>query len=139
MDSPISTQMNANRQIARAAGTVMFAFLMSSLVSLARGIIILRTFGTGYENEAFNAANRVAETIFNLIAGGALASAFVPTFTSMLTQGKKGEAWKLASSIINIVIATISFLAFTAAIFAPQVVRYLLAPDWYINEPQKFA
>jgi len=139
MDSPISTQMNANRQIARAAGTVMFAFLISSLVSLARGIIILRTFGTGLENEAFNAANRVAETIFNLIAGGALASAFVPTFTSMLTKGKKDEAWKLAASIINIVIAVISLLALIAAIFAPQVVRYLLAPDWYINEPQKFA
>ena len=78
---------------------------MGSLITLARGIVILRAFGTGFENEAFNAANRVAETIFNLIAGGALASAFVPTFTSMLAQNKKEEAWKLASSIINIVIA----------------------------------
>jgi len=139
MDSPTSTQNIANRQIARAAGTVMVAFLLSSLINLAKGIIILRVFGTGPENEAFNAANRVADTIFNLVAGGALASAFIPTFTSLLTKEKNESAWNLASSIINIVFVLISFLALLAAIFAPQVVRYLLAPSWYINEPEKFA
>jgi putative peptidoglycan lipid II flippase len=138
MDSPLSTQNSANRQIARAAGTVMIAFLLSSLISVARGMVILRAFGTGSENEAFNAANRVADTIFNLVAGGALASAFIPTFTSLLTQKKNESAWRLASSIINLVIALISLLALLAAIFAPQVVRYLLAPSWYVNDPQKF-
>ncbi len=138
MDFPTSSQQNANRQIARAAGTVMVAFLFSSLFSLLRGIVILRAFGTGMESDAFYAANRVAEFIFNLVAGGALASAFVPAFTTLLTRNKKKEAWHLAYSIVNLVIAIITFLALLAAIFAPQVVRYILAPDWYLQEPLKF-
>lgn len=138
MDSPASSQQNANRQIAKAAGTVMLAFLFSSLFSLLRGIVILRAFGTGMESDSFYAANRVAEFIFNLVAGGALASAFVPAFTTLLTREKREAAWRLAYSIVNLVIAIITFLALLAVIFAPQVVRYILAPDWFLQEPQKF-
>ena len=138
MEPQSATQISANRQIARAAGTVMVAFLLTSVISLARGIVILRTFGTGMENEAFNAANRVSETLYNLVAGGALASAFIPTFTGFITKKDKVGAWKLASSVINLVIVFISFLGILAAVFAPQVVRYLLAPDWFLMDPEKF-
>ncbi len=116
----------------------MLAFLISSLFNLVRGIVILRAFGTGMESDAFYSANRIPEFIFNLVAGGALASAFVPTFTTILTQGKKEKAWRLAHSIINLVIAITTLLAVFAAIFAPQVVRYILAPDWFLNNPPKF-
>ena len=57
------TVQSANRQIARAAGTVMAAFVLSNLIGLVRGILILRGFGTGAEMEAFNTANRLAETL----------------------------------------------------------------------------
>ncbi len=94
----------ANRQIARAASTVMLAFIISNLIGLVRQIVIAHAFGTGSEVEAFNAANRVAEVLFNLTAGGALASAFVPTFTGLLTKDDKTGAWKLASAIANLLI-----------------------------------
>ena len=48
--------------------------------------MITDAFGTHAEMDAFNAANRVAELLFNLVAGGALASAFIPTFTGFLAQ-----------------------------------------------------
>ncbi|HSK66919.1 MAG TPA: hypothetical protein VK888_08320, partial [Anaerolineales bacterium] len=67
----------ANRQIARAAGTVMLAFILSQLTGLIRGILVARTFGASAELDAFLAANQVSETLFNLIAGGALGSAFI--------------------------------------------------------------
>ena len=137
MDTPKSTITSANRQIARAAGTVMVAYILSSIINLAKGVVILRAFGTGMENEAFWAANRVSETLFNLVAGGALASAFVPTFTAFLAKNLKEDAWKLASAIINWVLILISGLAILSAIFAPQIVRYLLAPG-FVNDPQKF-
>lgn len=127
----------ANQQIAKAAGTVMFAYILSSIINLARGIVILRAFGTGMENEAFWAANRVAETLFSLVAGGALASAFVPTFTAFLAKKQPDKAWKLASSIINLALVIISVLAILAAIFAPLIVRYLLAPG-FVDDPEKF-
>ncbi len=133
-----STASSANRQIARAAGTVMVAFVLSSLTGLLRQILVAGAFGTQADIEAFNAANRVSETLFNLIAGGALASAFLPTFTSLLTQGDKGEAWRLASAIFNLILLVVSIACLLAAIFAPWIVRHILAPG-FAADPAKEA
>ena len=117
---------NANRQIARAAGTVMFAILFGQIMGLVRGIIVARTFGASPELDAFFAANRVSETLFLLVAGGALGSAFIPTFTGLLAKDEKDSAWRLASSLANAVTLVLSLLALLAGMFAPQVVRFAL-------------
>src|SRR5690349_18874626 len=121
-----NTQSNANKQIARAAGTVMFAILLGQITGLIRGVIVAQTFGTSIELDAFFAANRVSETLFLLVAGGALGSAFIPTFTGLLAKEEKDSAWLLASAIANAVTLTLSLLALLAAFFAPQVVQYAL-------------
>jgi putative peptidoglycan lipid II flippase len=121
---------SANRQIARAAGTVMAAFILSNLFGLVRGILILKAFGAGMELDAFNTANRLSETLFNLVAGGALASAFVPTFTGFLARKENQEAWRLASAVSNLVLLILTVVCLVLAIFAPFVVR-LLAPGFF--------
>jgi len=126
-----TTSATANRQIARAAGTVMAAFVLSNLTGLLRQILVSRAFGTGVEIDAFNAAARLPDLLFSLVAGGALASAFIPTFTGFLTQDDQQGAWKLASSIVNLVALILSLTSLLVAIFAPQVVRhglYVLIP-----------
>ncbi len=131
---PISQgSFSANRQIARAAGLVTTAFVISNLTGLIRQILVANAFGTSDAMEAFNAANRISETLFNLVAGGALGSAFIPTFTSLLAKDKRQEAWKLASSISNLVLITLIAIAVLSAVFAPQVVRYLIAPGFAID------
>lgn len=127
-----------NRQIARAAGTVMVAFILSNLTGLLRQILVANAFGTQADMEAFNAANRVAETLFALVAGGALASAFIPTFTGLLTKKDDKTAWQLASSIFNLILVIVSIASLIMAIFAPQVVRYILAPG-FADQPAKEA
>lgn len=120
------------RQIARAAGTVMVAFLITQVIGVVRGILIYRTFGTSADLDSFNAANRVSELLFNLMAGGALGSAFIPTFTGLLAQERRSAAWKLASAIANLLLLVLTLIAGLAAIFAPQLVRhglFVLAPD----------
>jgi len=124
--------LSANRQIARAAGTVMFAIIFGQLAGLARSILIARTF-TPIEQDAFFAANRVSETLFTLLAAGALGSAFIPTFTGFLAKNDKVSAWRLASSIANLLTLTLSVLGIIAAIFAPQIIRYALAPGLATN------
>lgn len=118
----------ANRQIARAAGTVMFAILLGQLAGLLRGVLVARAFGASPELDAFFAANRVSETLFLLVAGGALGSAFIPTFTGLLAKDEKDSALRLASTLAKMVTLTLSLLAVILAIFAPQVVRYALSP-----------
>jgi putative peptidoglycan lipid II flippase len=128
----------ANRQIARAAGTVMFAILFGQLAGLARGIIVANVFGASLELDSFYAANRVSETLFLLVAGGALGSAFIPAFSALLAKGDRDSAWKLASSLANTVTLTLSLLAALIALFAPQVVRFALAPG-LSADPELFA
>lgn len=110
----------------------MIAFLLTQIIGLLRGIIIYRAFGTSADLDSFNAANRVAEILFNLMAGGALGSAFIPTFTGLLTQEQKLSAWRLASAIANLLLIILTAVAALAAIFAPVIVRhglFVLAPD----------
>jgi len=134
----MEVQNNANRQIARAAGTVMFAILFGQLAGLVRGVLVARAFGASPELDAFFAANRVSETLFMLVAGGALGSAFIPTFTGLLAKDEKDSAWRLAASLANAVTLTLSLLAALTALFAPQVVRFALAPG-LSSDPALFA
>ncbi|MFZ5878400.1 MAG: murein biosynthesis integral membrane protein MurJ [Chloroflexota bacterium] len=132
------TDTNSNRQIARAAGTVMFAIVFGQLAGLARSMLVTSLFGASHELDAFLYANRVSETLFLLVAGGALGSAFIPTFTGLLAKGERDSAWRLASAIANAVTLSLSLLAVLAAFLAPQIVRYLLAPG-FAADPSLFA
>lgn len=128
---------SANRQIARAAGTVMIALVLSNLTGLLRQILVAGAFGTQFDIDAFNAANRVAETLFTLIAGGALASAFIPVFTDQITHEKRRAAWKLASSVANLSLVVLVLASILAAVFAPWIVRNILAPGFAGNPAQE--
>jgi putative peptidoglycan lipid II flippase len=125
-----NTIHQANRQIARAAGTVMVAYILSNLAGLLAKTLTAKAFGTGADSEAFYAANRFSEILFNLVAGGALGSAFIPTFTGFLVKDDRKGAWKLASAIINWVLIALTIFSILTMIFAQQVVHYILAPGF---------
>ncbi|MCJ7694872.1 MAG: hypothetical protein MUO40_05535, partial [Anaerolineaceae bacterium] len=132
MDEPNALPQQANRQIARAASTIMVAFILSNLVGVVRGIVITNAFGTSSDLDSFNSANRIAEMLFNLVAGGALGSAFIPIFTGFLTRKDRIGAWKLASGVINLVLLVLVLISILAWIFAPQIVAdglFILVPE----------
>lgn len=116
----------------------MIALVVGQFAGLARSILVAETFGASPELDAFTAANRVSETLFLLVAGGALGSAFIPTFTGLLARAERQSAWRLASALANAVTLTVSLLAVLLAVFAPQVVRYALAPG-FSESPEFFA
>jgi putative peptidoglycan lipid II flippase len=78
--------------------------------------------------DAFNTANIFPDLLFNLLAGGALASAFVPTFTAFLARDDHPSAWKLASSIANLAVLLLAAISLVSSLVAPQIAR-LMAPD----------
>jgi putative peptidoglycan lipid II flippase len=127
---------SSQRQITRAAGTVMAAFVLSNVVGLVRQILIAGTFGTDPAINAFNVALRFPDVLFTLVAGGALASAFVPTFTGFLTRGDHAGAWRLASGVLNLVLAALIATALLSELCAPLLVRYVLAPGF--SDPAQF-
>jgi len=111
----------------------MLAFAFGQIIGLLRRILVAQAFGAGAELDAFIAANRVSETLFNLVAGGALGSAFIPTFTGLLAKDENKSAWKLASAVANWVALVLSLLAALAAFFAPEIVQYAIAPGFSAN------
>ncbi|MGB4595215.1 MAG: murein biosynthesis integral membrane protein MurJ [Anaerolineaceae bacterium] len=125
-----SSESNANRQISRSALVVMGAFIFSSLLGLVRNMVLTRTFPLA-DLDSFYAANRITEFLFNLLAGGALGSAFIPLFTGLLTRERREDAWKLASGVFNVLLVVLSGIVILMWIFAPQVVRYGL----YVLDP----
>ncbi|RMF33353.1 MAG: murein biosynthesis integral membrane protein MurJ, partial [Chloroflexi bacterium] len=118
------------RQIARAATVVMAAFILSRLLGLVRQRVIGLYFGTGADLDAYLAAFRVPDLIFQLMAGGALGSAFIPTFTGHLTRGDRSGAWRLASAVINLLLVTLTVAALLAGLMAPWLVATLIAPGF---------
>ena len=124
----------ATKTIARGAITVMSAFIISNLVGLLAKTLTARYFGTGIESNAFFAANRFSEILFNLVAGGALGSAFIPVFTGLLAKNENQKAWRLASAVMNLVTIVLVVLSLLTMIFSKQVVRYILAPGFAENE-----
>jgi len=122
--------MEDRRQIARAATVVMAAFVLSRLLGLVRQRVIGLYFGTGADLDAYLAAFRVPDLIFQLMAGGALGSAFIPTFTGHLTRGDRSGAWRLASAVINLLLVTLTVAALLAGLMAPWLVATLIAPGF---------
>ncbi len=129
---------SSNRQIARAAGMVMMALIAGQIAGLARSILVAHLFGASAELSAFYYGNRVSETLFLLVAGGALGSAFLPTFTGLLAKGEQAAAWRLAVSLARLVTLILGLLAGLAAWFAPWIVRHVLAPG-FSADPDLFA
>ncbi|HOV30573.1 MAG TPA: murein biosynthesis integral membrane protein MurJ [Anaerolineaceae bacterium] len=123
---------SAGQQIARATGTVMIAFIVVSLIGVVHQMVITRVFGVSASLDSFYAANRITELLFNLMAGGALGSAFIPMFTGYLTREDKKGAWKLASGVLNTVTLILVGVSVLVWIFAPQIVEhglFILAAD----------
>ena len=62
---------------------------------------IAHQFGTSAELDAYLAAFRIPDLLFALMAGGALGSAFIPVFSTVLSRGDESYAWRLASAVIK--------------------------------------
>lgn len=108
----------------------MLGMALSSVAGLATTVLVSNAFGTSAEIDAFYAANRLTEILFNLMAGGALASAFVPTFTGFLARDDRAGAWRLASSVGNLVLVVLTAAAVLAWVEGPWLVRNVLAPGF---------
>ncbi len=114
----------------------MPGLVLSTLVGLARQILVARAFGTGADLDAFLAANRLPELLFNLMAGGALASAFIPTYTGFLTRNDRAGAGRLAGALATWVSALLLLTSALAALLAGPLVDHLIAP-YFQSAPQR--
>lgn len=117
------TGMLQKARIGRATMILSGAFIASRILGLLRTSMFAYVFGTSITSDAFLQAFLVPDLIFNIVAGGALSSAFIPVFTHyMIGEHDEKTGWHIASSALNLAIAIMMFLALLAIIFAPWLV-----------------
>jgi putative peptidoglycan lipid II flippase len=91
--------------------------------------VLARQFGTSESFSAYVSAFRIPDLLFLVIMAGAFGSAFIPVFSGFLGDGEDEAAWKLASVVLNISGVFVVFTAAAAWVLAPELVRYVVAPD----------
>ena len=123
------------RQIAKAAMLVMALFVVSRVFGLVREMVVGALFGTSAAYDAYQAAARIPEMIFLVVAGGALGSAFIPAFADHMAKEDHAGAWRLASAIVNLALIVLTVTAGLTAVFAPVLVRTVIAPGF--DPPQQ--
>ena len=130
-ENEAENQGKSNRSlILHAAGLVGAAMLLSRAVGLVREMVTRSSLGVlTVEATAYEIAKAVPETIFLIIAGGAIGSAFIPTFAAYFTRDDENGAWYLFSAVINLITIAISVVALAAMLFAPQIVSFLYSEN----------
>jgi putative peptidoglycan lipid II flippase len=123
-----ATSPLSNRGVARAALVVIVGFLASGVLGLIRQAIVSAIFGTSIPSDAFLTAQRIPELVYNLVAGGALGSAFIPVFARYLRDEDDGAAWRLASAVITLASVVAAAASVIVVILAPWLVSQFLAP-----------
>ena len=112
-------------RIGRATLVLTGAFIASRVLGLVRTSLFAFVFGTSGTSDAYLQAFLIPDLIFNIIAGGALLSAFIPVFTNYMTsKNDEKTAWHIASAALNLAMAVMSGLALFAILFAPALVPF---------------
>lgn len=113
--------MSAAGSLARAGLIVSSAFLVSRILGYVRVIVIANAFPST-ELDAFFAAFRIPDLIFQLVAAGALSSALIPIVSGLFTSNERARAWRVVSTVINLMLIALVVLSIGLLILAPVIV-----------------
>ncbi len=116
------------QNIASAAILLGAATLASSLLGIVRQRLLIGTFGVGNSLDAYFAAFQIPNFAYNLLISATLSVAFIPVFCDYLNKDKN-EAWRIASSVLNLTIIVMGALSFVFFLGAPYFVK-LISPGF---------
>ena len=85
----------------KSTGTFGFYTIISRLLGYLRDILIAIFLGTGMLADAFFVAFRIPNTFRRLFAEGTFNAAFVPSYSSEITKGKKNQTNLLTIFLIS--------------------------------------
>ncbi len=113
---------STGRVLAQASLILTVAALASRALGWLRLLVIGSQFGASRELDAYFAAFRIPDAIFQLVVAGALSAALIPVFQGYRAREEEQEAWRMASSVINLVVLALAAVSLVMAIFAPWIV-----------------
>lgn len=108
----------SGRSVARAAALIAAVTVLSRLFGFLRTLAFSHTVGHGDLADAYNSANQIPNTIFDIVAGGALAGVAVPLLAGPLSRGEREYASRTVSALLTWALAALlplSLLGIAAA------------------------
>ena len=111
------------QSVAGAALIISLFGIASRVLGLLRDRILAGQFGAGDTLDAYYAAFRIPDLMYNLMIVGALSAAFIPVFTELIANKKEGDAWKLSSGVLSLQICITAAISVIVVVFAVPVMK----------------
>ena len=114
------------QQIVRFAAIVSIGNVMSRAMGLVREMVIAGVFGASGAMSAYRAARQVPFTLYDMLIGGMITSALVPTFSEYTTQERRDELWHVASLLLTLTASGLGIMVLILELGAPLLTRALV-------------
>jgi putative peptidoglycan lipid II flippase len=115
--------MSENMKVAKAAGVVGMATLLSRVLGYFRDMVMSWAFGTTAAADAFYVAYRIPNLLRELLAEGSMSAAFIPVFSETQAKGSKEEARRLAGAVAARLLVILVLVTGLGILFAPLIVK----------------
>ncbi len=123
-----SRLFRATQSIAGGAIILAIFSLVSRLIGLYRDRLLASTFGAGSVLDAYYAAFRLPDFMFNVIVLGALSAGFIPIF-SELYEKQRERSWRFAQAMLLIISGGLLVASVVLYIVMPQLIP-LITPGF---------
>jgi putative peptidoglycan lipid II flippase len=121
MASPVQEQKIASRATLVALGSVL-----SRIMGLIREVAIANIYGASGAVSAFQAASQVPLNLYELLIGGMVSSALVPTFSEYTAPEQRGDLGRLASLLFTLAVLVLGLLVLVFEMFTPLISSVLV-------------
>ena len=119
------------RRLAWSTAIFSLATGLSRVLGLVREIVVRRYFGVEGPINAFDVAFQLPNLVRALVADAALSAAFVPVFSELLERGERVRAWRVASTVVWLMLLGLGALTALAILAAPILIAPFGLPDQY--------
>ena len=116
----------AAQGVAGAAALIAVLTVLARLAGFGRTLVFTNTVGAGSTGDTYLAANNVPNIVFEVVAGGALASLVVPMLAGGIATGDREQVRRTASALLGWSLLVLTPLAVLLAVCAEPVARLLL-------------
>ena len=105
--------------------------LLSQILGFLRTKLVNANFSAigPHSTDAYFAAFNIPDFFFFTLAAGALGVAFMPVLADRLHKGDRKGVWELSTSLLNLMMIIMGIVSVIIFVFAPQMVRYIVAPN----------
>ncbi len=119
------TRRTVAQGVAGAAALIAVLTLLARVAGFGRQLVFTNAVGAGTTGDTYQAANTVPNIVFEVVAGGALASLVVPMLAGGIAAGDREQVRRTASALLGWALLVLTPLALLIAVFAGPIARLL--------------